>query len=122
MCERQLARSDILRLHLSSDICIEDIGSETMSENKGSTMSEELDARTSSRHQKEDIFGKYEDKDDGLCDGSDTDYVDEDDEDQIILEKRASLNLGICWLMELINAYKTLLMKLYKPKLRTIQT
>ena len=39
----------------------------------------ESDAETSTRHQKEDIFGKYEDKD---YDDSDTDYIDEDDEDQ----------------------------------------
>ena len=33
-----------------------------MSQNEVSTMLEESDAETSSRHQKEDIFGKYEDK------------------------------------------------------------
>ena len=33
-----------------------------MSQNEVSTMPEESDAGTSSRHQKEDIFGKYEDK------------------------------------------------------------
>ena len=38
----------------------------------------------------------------------------------IILEKKV-LILGICWLMELIKAYKTHSMKLYKPQLRTIQ-
>ena len=36
-------------------------------------MSGESDAETSSRHQKEDIFGKYEDKDYRFCDDSDTD-------------------------------------------------
>ena len=53
-----------------------------MSENEESTMSEESDAETSRSHQKEDIFGKYTDKDYGIRDGSDTDYTDEDDEDQ----------------------------------------
>ena len=45
-------------------------------------MSEESDAVTSRSHQKEDIFGNYEDKDYGICDGSITDYTDEDDKDQ----------------------------------------
>ena len=76
-----------------------------MSENEESTMSEKSDAETSSRHQKEDIFEKYEDKDNSLCDGSDTNKMDED---QHYSRKRASLILGIWWLMELINAYKTL--------------
>ena len=53
-----------------------------MSENEESTMSEESDAETSRSHQKEDIFGKYTDKDYGIRDSSDTDYTDEDDEDQ----------------------------------------
>ena len=61
--------------------------------------------KTSSRHQKDDIFGKYEDKDNSLCDGSDKNKMDED---QHYSRKRASLILGICCLMELINAYKTL--------------
>ena len=81
-CERQFARSDSLRRHLTNDICSEDMESETMSENKESTMSEESDADTSRSHQKEDIFGKYEDKNYGIHDDSDTDYTDEDDEDQ----------------------------------------
>ena len=33
-----------------------------MSENEDSTMSDESDAETSKSHQKEDIFGKYTDK------------------------------------------------------------
>ena len=37
-----------------------------MSENEDSTIFEESDAGTSSRHQKEDIFWKYEDKDYGI--------------------------------------------------------
>ena len=53
-----------------------------MSENEDSTMSEELDAATSRSHQKEDIFGKYTDKDYGIRDGRDTDYTDKDDENQ----------------------------------------
>ena len=73
-----------------------------MSENEDSTMSEESDAETSSCHQKEDIFGKYEDKNYGIHDDSDTDCTDEDDETNIILEKRASLILGHFLLMELI--------------------
>ena len=56
--------------------------SETMSENEDSTMSEESDAGTSCSHQKEDIFGKYEDKDYGIHSDSDTDYTDEDDKYQ----------------------------------------
>ena len=61
-----------------------------MSENEESTMSEESDAETSrSRsHQKEDIFGTYEDKDYGIHDDSDTDYTDEDDEDQHYSRKK----------------------------------
>ena len=51
-----------------------------MSENEDSTMSVESDAETFSWHQKEEIFGKYADKDYGICDDSDTDYIDEDDE------------------------------------------
>ena len=46
-CERQFARSDSLRRHLTSGICSEDMESETMSENEDSTMSEESDAGTS---------------------------------------------------------------------------
>ena len=112
-CERQFARSDSLRRHLTSGICSEDMESETMSENEESTMSEESDAETSRSHQKEDIFGKYTDKDYGIHDDSDTDCTDEDDEDHIILEKRASLILGHFLLMELIVSYKTHSMKVY---------
>ena len=65
-CERQFARSDSLRRHLTSGICSEDMESETMSKNEDSAMSEESDAETSRSHQKEDIFGKYTDKDYGL--------------------------------------------------------
>ena len=78
-----------------------------MSENEDSTMSEESDAGTSRSHQKEDIFGKYTDKDYGIRDGSDTNYTDEDDEDQCYSRKRASLILGHFLLMELIVSYKT---------------
>ena len=63
-----------------------------MSENEDSTMSEESDAGTSRSHQKEDIFGKYEDKDYGIPDGSDTDYTDEDDEDQHYSRKKSKFN------------------------------
>ena len=52
-CERQFARSDSLRRHLTSAICSEDMESETMSENEDSTMSDESDAETSKSHQKE---------------------------------------------------------------------
>ena len=69
-----------------------------MSENEESTMSEESDAETSRSHQKEDIFGKYEDKDYGF---------------NIILEKRVSLILGHFLLMELIVTYRTHSMKVY---------
>ena len=88
-CERQFARSDSLRRHLTSGICSEDMESETMSENEESSMSEESDAETSRSHQKEDIFGKYEDKDYGIHDDSDT---DEDDEDHHYSRKKSKFD------------------------------
>ena len=91
-CERQFARSDSLRRHLTSGICSEDMESETMSENEESTMSEESDAETSRSHHKEDIFGKYEDKDYGIHDDSDTDYTDEDDADQHYSRKKSKFD------------------------------
>ena len=91
-CERQFARSDSLRRHLTSGICSEDMESETMSENEDSAMSEESDAETSRSHQKEDIFGKYTDKDYGIHDDSDTDYTDEDDEDQHYSRKKSKFD------------------------------
>ena len=91
-CERQFARSDSLRRHLTSGICSEDMESETMSENEESAMSEESDAETSRSHQKEDIFGKYTDKDYGIHDESDTDYTDEDDEDQHYSRKKSKFD------------------------------
>ena len=91
-CERQFARSDSLRRHLTSGICSEDMESETMSENEDTTMSEESDAGTSRSHQKEDIFGKYTDKDYSIRDGSDTDYTDEDDEDQHYSRKKSKFD------------------------------
>ena len=63
-----------------------------MSENDESTMSEESDAETSRSHQKEDIFGKYTDKDYGIHDDSDTDCTDEDDEDQHYSRKKSKLD------------------------------
>ena len=90
-CERQFARSDSLR-HLTSGICSEDMESETMSENAGSTMSEESDAETFRSHQKEDIFGKFTDKDYGIHDNSDTDCNDEDDEDQHYSRKKSKFD------------------------------
>ena len=66
--------------------------SETMSENEESTMSEESAAETSWNHLKEDIFGKYEDKDYGIHDDSDTDYSDEDDEDQHYSSKKSKFD------------------------------
>ena len=56
--------------------------SETLSVNEDPAMTEKSDADTSSRHQKEDVFGKYKDKYYGICDESDTDYIDKDYEDQ----------------------------------------
>ena len=91
-CERQFARSDSLRRHLTSGICSEDMESETMSENEDSTMSDKSDAETSKSHQKEDIFGKYTDKDYGILDGSDTDCTDEDDEDQRYSRKKSKFD------------------------------
>ena len=87
--------------------------SETIPENEDSTMSEESDSGTSRSHQKEDIFGKFTDKDYGIRDGSDTDYTDEDDKDQHYSRKRASLILGIFLLVEPIDPYKILSMKVY---------
>ena len=84
-----------------------------MSENEDSTLSEDSDAGTSRSHQKEDIFGKYEAKDYGICYGIDTDYTDDDDEDHHYSRKRASLNLGKFLLVELIDTYKRLSMKVY---------
>ena len=91
-CEKQFARSDSLRRHLTSGICSEDMESETMSENEESTMSEESDAETSRSRQKEGIFGKYEDKDYGIHGDSDTDYTDEDDEGQNYSRKKSKFD------------------------------
>ena len=63
-----------------------------MSENEDSAMSEESDAGTSRSHQKEDIFGKYTDKDYGIYDDSDTDYTDEDDENQHYSRKKSKFD------------------------------
>ena len=84
-----------------------------MSENEESTMSEESDAETSRSHQKEDIFGKYTDKDYVIRDNSDTGCTDEDDEDQHYSRKKSKLILGHFLLMELIVSYKTHSMKVY---------
>ena len=59
--ERQFARSDSLRWHQTSDFC-----SRNNVKNEDITVSEESDAEISSRHQKEDIFGKYEHKEYGI--------------------------------------------------------
>ena len=84
-----------------------------MSENEDSTMSEESDAGTSRSHQKEDIFWKYTDKDYGIRDGSDKTILMKMMKTNIILEKRASLILGKFSLVEPIDTYKTLSMKVY---------
>ena len=63
-----------------------------MSENEDSTMSKDSDAGTSRSHQKEDIFGKYEDKYYGICDGSNTDFTDEDNEDQHYFRKKSKFD------------------------------
>ena len=84
-----------------------------MSENEVSTMSEESDAETSRSHQKEDIFGKYEDKDYGIHDDSDTDYTDEDDEDQHYSRKKNKFDPCQFLLRELIVTYRTHSMKVY---------
>ena len=84
-----------------------------MSDNNESTMSEESDGETSRSHQKEDIFGKYEDKDCGIHDDSDTDYTDEDDEDQRYSRKKNKFDPWTFLLMELIVSYKTHSMKVY---------
>ena len=84
-----------------------------MSENEESTMSEESDAETSRSHQKEDIFGKYADKDYGIHDDSDTNCTDEDDEDQHYTRKKNKFDPWTFLLMELIVSYKTHSMKVY---------
>ena len=55
-------------------------------------MSEESDAGTSSRHLKEDILRYYEDKDYGICNESDIDYIDEDDEDHHYSRKKSKFH------------------------------
>ena len=97
-CERQFARSDSLRRHLTVVSALK-----IWSQKQCQKMSEESDAETSRSHQKEDIFGKYTDKDCGIRDGSDTDYTDEVMKTNIILEKRASLILGKFLLVEPID-------------------
>ena len=74
-------------------------------------MSGKSDAECSSRHQKKDIFGKYEDKDYGICDESDTNYIDEDYEDQHYSRKKSKLDYWHFLLLELIDTHKTLSMK-----------
>ena len=86
--------------------------SETLSEKEDPTMSVKADEDTSRSHQKEDIFGKYEDKDYGIKDDSNTDYIDEDDDDQHCSRKKASMILGKFLLLELIDDYKTLSIKM----------
>ena len=76
-------------------------------------MSEESDAGTSRSHQKEDIFGKYTDKDYGIRDGSDTDYTDEDDEDQHYSRKKSKFDPWQYFVVESIDTYKILSMKVY---------
>ena len=76
-------------------------------------MSEEFVAETSRSHHKEDIFGKFDDKDYGIINDSDTCYIDEDDVDQHYSRKRASLILGKFLLLKLIDVYKTLSMNMY---------
>ena len=76
-----------------------------MSEKEESTMSEESDAETSRSHQKEDIFGKYTDKDYGIHDDSDTDCTDEDDEDQHYSRKKSKFDL---WTFFVDGAYSIL--------------
>ena len=73
-----------------------------MSENKESAMSEESDAETSRRHQRADIFGKYEDKYYGIHDNNDPDYTNEDDEDQHYSRKKSKFDPWKFLLMELI--------------------
>ena len=77
-------------------------------------MSEESDAGTSRSYQKEDIFGKYEDKDYGICDSSDTDYIDEGDEDQYYSRKKSKFDPWKVFVGGAhIYTYKTLSMKVY---------
>ena len=87
--------------------------SETISENDDSTMSEKSDAETSRSHQKEDIFGKNEDKNMVFMTIVIQTVLMKMIKTNIILEKRASLILGKFLLVEPIGTYKTLSMKLY---------
>ena len=84
-----------------------------MSENEDSTMSEESDTGTSRSHQKEDIFGKYTDKDLAFVMVVIHTLLMKMIKTNIILEKRKSLILGHFLLMELIVSYKTHSMKVY---------
>ena len=76
-------------------------------------MSKKSDAEISRSHQQEDIFRIYDDKEYGINDNSDTDFIDEDDEDQHNSRKRATLIIGKLLLLELIDAYKTLSWKMH---------
>ena len=76
-------------------------------------MSKKSDAEISRSHQQEYIFRIYDDKEYGINDNSDTDFIDEDDEDQHYSRKRATLIIGKLLLLELIDAYKTLSWKMH---------
>ena len=56
-------------------------------------------------------FGKYEDKDYGIHDDSDTHYTDEDDEDQQYSRKKNKFDPWTFLLKELIVTYRTHSMK-----------
>ena len=62
---------------------------------------------------KRKISLEKEDKYNGINDASVKDFIDKDDEDQQYTRKRASLILDNFLLLELIDQYKTLSMKVY---------
>ena len=112
-CERQFARSDSLRRHMTSGICSEDMESETMSENEESTMSEESDAETPEVIKRKTSLGNIQTKIMVFMTKVIQIVLMKMMKTNIILEKRASLILGHFLLMELIVSYKTHSMKVY---------
>ena len=60
-----------------------------------------------------DCYVKYEDKNYGICHDIDTDYIYEVDEDQHYSGKKSKFDPWQVLLLELIDAYKTLSMKVY---------
>ena len=87
-----------------------------MSENEDSTMSEESVAGTSRSHQKEDILGNIQTKIMAFVMVVIQTILMKMMKTNIILEKRASLILGKFLLVEPIDTYKILSMKVYNKQ------